>query len=304
MHALLLPALTVLFILLHVRAFGRAREAELYSTRIPGVDRTANFSVQVFFNSVCIAAAFTVLIALAVSQPAWLGPRANPLDAAYLARPDWYFLPFFRLSKLFPGEWTFVAGVIPVLLLLVFFLLPLIDRSAERHPFRRPIASTGALALVVAFAVLIVLAKRDDGAFLSTDEVQRLIAGTSDQAEREPALARATLDRQAAVARDFLAQPFQPHVSGAAVVARRTIPTPPPAFGQCVECHGDLGGNNGLIAPDLISIGDRYNKEQLSRLLVSPEAFNISGMASFGDDKMSRDERTGLIDYLISLAQK
>ncbi|MEA3244563.1 MAG: cytochrome b N-terminal domain-containing protein, partial [Gemmatimonadota bacterium] len=58
-----------------------------------------------------------VLLALAFGAP--LEPPADSTDTSYVPRPEWYFLPFFQLLKLFPGsmESTIAVGV-PLLLVL------------------------------------------------------------------------------------------------------------------------------------------------------------------------------------------
>jgi quinol-cytochrome oxidoreductase complex cytochrome b subunit len=45
-----------------------------------------------------------VLVALSYFVGAPLESRANPNDAAYTPRPEWYFLFLFQLLKYFPGK--------------------------------------------------------------------------------------------------------------------------------------------------------------------------------------------------------
>jgi ubiquinol-cytochrome c reductase cytochrome b subunit len=84
-----------------------------------------------------MAAVFASLVTLAALVPAHLDDVANPADAGYIPRPEWYFLSLFQLLKYFPGPLEPVATmVIPGLVAGFLLLLPFLDRGDERHPFR------------------------------------------------------------------------------------------------------------------------------------------------------------------------
>jgi cytochrome b-561 len=78
-----------------------------------------------------------------------------PSPGTPVMRPDWYFLPIYGFLKLIPGDLTFtilggkitpetIGGVIfPACLVLVFALIPFLDRAKEdqhfmENPLRRP----------------------------------------------------------------------------------------------------------------------------------------------------------------------
>ena len=115
-----------------------------------------------FKDAVVSLAVFLVLIALAYLVGAPLEERANPIDTTYTPRPEWYFLFLFQLLKYFPGKLE-VVGVflLPTLAVAVLFLLPLLDRSARRHPLARPLVTGGAALAVVAVVGLTVLSIRE-----------------------------------------------------------------------------------------------------------------------------------------------
>ena len=48
----------------------------------------------------------------AVNFPAHLDEIANPADASYVPRPEWYFLSLFELLKYFPGPFEPVATMV------------------------------------------------------------------------------------------------------------------------------------------------------------------------------------------------
>jgi quinol-cytochrome oxidoreductase complex cytochrome b subunit len=86
-----------------------------------------------------------VITAITVHIP--LGQPANPMVTPSRIKPDWYFLPIYQLLKYVPG-WVGVLGVGAFAAMIV--LLPLIDRSPERHPRRRKIMTTIGIVVIVA----------------------------------------------------------------------------------------------------------------------------------------------------------
>jgi quinol---cytochrome c reductase cytochrome c subunit, bacillus type len=100
-----------------------------------------------------------VIIVLAVVLGAELGPKADPTTTTYTPRPDWYFFFLFELLRVVkPPALVFMATVgIPTICLVLLLLLPFYDRGPQRHPLRRPIAMTAAVATVAAMTYLTVL---------------------------------------------------------------------------------------------------------------------------------------------------
>jgi menaquinol-cytochrome c reductase cytochrome b/c subunit len=100
-----------------------------------------------------------VIIAMSILLGAELGPKADPTTTTYTPRPEWYFFFLFELLRVVkPPELVFLATVgIPTLCLVLLLLLPFYDRNAERHPLRRPIATTAGVATVAVMAYLSVL---------------------------------------------------------------------------------------------------------------------------------------------------
>ncbi len=100
-----------------------------------------------------------VIIVSAILFGAELGPKADPTTTTYTPRPEWYFFFLFELLRVVkPPELVFMATIgIPTICLVLLLLLPFYDRGPERHPLRRPIAMTAAVATVAAMAYLTVL---------------------------------------------------------------------------------------------------------------------------------------------------
>jgi mono/diheme cytochrome c family protein len=103
-----------------------------------------------------------VLVALSYFIGAPLESRANPNDAAYTPRPEWYFLFLFQLLKYFPGQLE-VVGVflLPTAVILLLFVLPFLDRSPRRHPLARPVVSGVAILMVLGILGLSGLSVRE-----------------------------------------------------------------------------------------------------------------------------------------------
>jgi quinol-cytochrome oxidoreductase complex cytochrome b subunit len=100
------------------------------------------FPDALFKDAVVSLIIFLILVALAYFVGVPLEERANPADANYTPRPEWYFLFLFQLLKYFPGDYEIIGVVlIPTLAILGLFLLPFIDRSAKRHFLNRPIVT-------------------------------------------------------------------------------------------------------------------------------------------------------------------
>jgi len=136
-HVFLLPALLVVLIVSHIalmRKHGISGPIEAQAGPV-----VLFFPSHVMKDTVMIAAVFASLIAAAALFPAHLDEIANPTDANYIPRPEWYFLSLFQMLKYFPGPLEPVATmVIPGLAAGFLALLPFVDRADGRHPFRGP----------------------------------------------------------------------------------------------------------------------------------------------------------------------
>jgi quinol---cytochrome c reductase cytochrome c subunit, bacillus type len=117
------------------------------------------FPYAVAKDSAMAAIVLGVIILMAVVFGAELGPKADPTTTTYTPRPEWYFFFLFELLRVVkPPALVFMATIgIPTICLVLLLLLPFYDRGPERHPLRRPIAMTAALATVAAMTYLTVL---------------------------------------------------------------------------------------------------------------------------------------------------
>ena len=113
---------------------------------------------QVFEDVVGMLILFIVLAAAALFVPVPLEDVADPTNADYDPRPEWYFLFLFQLLKYFQGPFEIIGTfVIPTVGMLLLLFLPFLDRSERVVLWKRPIALTVTTLSVVAIVVLTIL---------------------------------------------------------------------------------------------------------------------------------------------------
>ncbi len=103
-------------------------------------------------------AALIIFLLLVGASLFWNEPHesvAIPTDTSYIPRPEWYFLFLFQVLKYFPGKLEPVAVVvIPGAAMLLLLLLPFLDRSRERRPWKRPFSTVAAAVAIIGIAFL------------------------------------------------------------------------------------------------------------------------------------------------------
>ena len=113
---------------------------------------------QVFEDVVGMLILFVILAAVALFVPVPLEDVADPTNADYDPRPEWYFLFLFQLLKYFQGPFEIIGTfVIPTVGMLLLLFLPFLDRSERAVLWKRPIALTVTSVCVVGIVVLTIL---------------------------------------------------------------------------------------------------------------------------------------------------
>src|SRR6202161_4716263 len=150
-HVFLIPACIFALVASHIFLFRKAggagpvnedpfhptQKAELFYPRQVLMDLSLTALLIIGLGLICFFA------------PMPLGPPANPADAQYVPRPEWYYLPIFQWLKYWHGSVAIIGVLlIPTLLALAVLALPFLDRSVERRPWKRP-AAMGAYAFVL-----------------------------------------------------------------------------------------------------------------------------------------------------------
>ena len=113
---------------------------------------------QVFEDVVGMLILFVVLACVALFVPVPLEDIADPTNADYDPRPEWYFLFLFQLLKYFQGPLEIIGTfVIPTVGMVLLLLLPFLDRNERAVLWKRPIALTVTSVSVVAIVGLTIL---------------------------------------------------------------------------------------------------------------------------------------------------
>jgi ubiquinol-cytochrome c reductase cytochrome b subunit len=241
-HVFLLPAAVIGLLVLHLYLVIRHGVSEPPVPGEPVDKKTYKERYERLLNRIGVpfwpdAAWKDVIFALAVGSvvlvlaiiigPPELGNRADPTIIQADPRPDWYFLWYFALLALLPTsieDW-FIIGF-PLLIGVLFFILPFVAPTGERSPRRRPWAVAVVALTALSIGILIRL---------------------GDRAPWSPVLQAASLP--AAVTTGLNAS--QAH--GAELFTQK----------GCLACH-QMGGEGGQRGPSLTTVGARLTREQLT----------------------------------------
>jgi len=284
-HILVVPAAIFGFVAMHVYLFRKAGAAGPISEHpvAPTLPAEPFYPKQVIVDGAFALLIIAILATMSHFMPFELGPRANPADAHYLPRPEWYYIPIFQWLKYWPGSLSFIGVVaIPSLVAFFFASLPFLDKRMERRPWKRPVAVTVYVFIFLALFGLGGLSYRSD--------------------HGDPGY-EAQLIAQAKATEEFMKEPFEAE-SPAAVVA---APAGDPLVAQgsksfaaqsCNACHGD-GGVGGPAGTALTGIHQRFDADHLATLLKSPTPKMTAGGMQPLD--LPGDEMKALVAYLGSL---
>ncbi len=337
-HVVWLPAALVVLVACHLYLM---RRHGISGPIRPRAGAPQPFHPYQLARDLAVVAAVAVLLALvAVRATPPLERAADPTDARYVPRPEWYFLALFQLLKYFPGRLEPIASlVIPGLALAVLALLPWLDRSPHRDPRRRPIVLVGAALAVGALATLTGLGWRDRPANdrpAAAGWSLRAIAGRAWVA----ASGCARCHGEAGVADDLAALPatrddewLAGHVPDPEVIApgvreapaaneRETaaivayvrrlrdgpLPPPPPPDVEAAAivfarfCIGchTIDGDGGTDGPDLSRIGREHDREWLVRWIRDPAAVKPDAEMPAFGRRLRAEQLEAIAAYLAS----
>lgn len=287
-HVFLIPACIFALVATHIFLFRKAGAAGPFTENPykPEQKPELFYPRQVLMDLSLTALLIIGLGFMAFFAPIQLGPPANPADAQYVPRPEWYYLPIFQWLKYWHGAASVVGIlVLPTVLVAAVIALPFLDRSIERRPWKRPVAM-GAYAFV--FFLLIALGLR-------SQYVDKHDPGVAQQ-----------LAKQKAEEAEYMRKPFEPELSSASLAAANvTLADPLAAKGKtifegqsCNACHGDAGVGTAA-APPLVGVAAKFNSAQLAELLKHPNAKMTAGGMPAVD--LPPDDLRALIAYLESL---
>ncbi len=287
-HVFLIPACIFALVASHIFLFRKAGAAGPFTENPfkPEQKPELFYPRQVLMDLSLTALLIIGLGLLAFFVPLQLGPPANPADARYIPRPEWYYLPIFQWLKYWHGAASLIGIlIIPTILAAAIVALPFLDRSVERRPWKRPVAM-GAYAFVL-FALL--------GLGLRSQYVDMHDPGVAQQ-----------LAKQKTEEEEYTRKPFEPELSSASLAAANVkLADPLAAKGKiifeaqsCNACHGD-GGVGTAAAPKLIGVGAKVNAQKIKALLRQPSAAMTQGGMTPSD--LKDEDLKLLIAYIESL---
>lgn len=286
LHAGLLPALLIGFLVLHIYVFRRHGITCPNPLHKPD---TTFWPDQVLKDAIACLAVLATVLFFAVRHGigpvggAELGAPADPAESYDAARPEWYFLFLFQFLKYFPGEpgsllnevlhalpgepELYGAMVVPGMVMGVLFLMPLVGRWKLGHRFN--IAFLFGLMLGIGYLTLQAL--NDDR---RNPDYQWAVRDAEMKAERVKELAEIQ-GISAAGAVKLLHD--DPKTTGAMLFARK-----------CASCHRYDGHDGvGRVAkekPTAADLGTFGTRDWLRGMLT-----DIAGEKHFGAIKNSPD---------------
>jgi ubiquinol-cytochrome c reductase cytochrome b subunit len=263
LHAGVLPGLIIVLIVGHIALFRRHGITAKKPYRKPDA---AFWPDQLLIDAVaCLAVIAAVMVLVVMNHGAELGPPADPSENFSAARPEWYFLFLFQFLKYFPGG-TEVLGAIlvPTVIMLVVFLMPIIGRGIKGHRFN------------VAFLfALLIGASALTWAAIAEDKRRPEITTAKENAQQ-------TAERVKALASQGIPQ------TGAITLLRNDPFTQGPKLfaKHCASCHrydGHDGTGLKLKEPATASDLKGFGSRQWLAGLLDPD--QISGRQYFGGTK-------------------
>ena len=150
---------------------------------------------QLFEDAVAILILFVILAAMAIFIPVPLEELADPTDASFDPRPEWYFLFLFQLLKYFEGPLEVVGTfVIPTVGFILLLFLPFLDKKEERTSLlKRPVALTVtclSVALIVLLTILGAIAPRLEPTPEQTPAVEQTVPSQGETQEESRRMGR------------------------------------------------------------------------------------------------------------------
>jgi len=339
-HVLLLPAALVVLVLAHLYLMRRHGISGPITPR-RGTP-TPFYPYHAIRDTLAVAAVFALLITLAATIRVPLDGMADPSDATYVPRPEWYFLSLFQLLKYFPGRLEPIATlVIPGAVVTLVALLPFLDRRPERHPARRVLVMLACGLLAAGAATLTFLGLKDSPAHPEPGTFGPLaIAGAEFAGDRRCVNCHRTGGAANPVRETRITKDHDwvlAHMRDPDTITPGSRKPPPGAMREsearsvisylqhvraggvapstvehkqgilvygawCASCH-IIDGEGVKNGPDLTRIGEKHDAKWLQSWISDPEAIDEKAdMPAFGD-RLSPDELRAVADFLAARKQ-
>jgi menaquinol-cytochrome c reductase cytochrome b/c subunit len=198
----------------------------------------------------------TGILALVMSDPAPLGYPADPTNTAFIPMPDWYFLFLYQLLKYpYTSDHYVIFGtlLVPGVAFGGLLLAPFLDTGKERRFYKRPIASSLMIVVLIAMGYL---------TYISWHHYEQELA------EKHIIPEHIKREEELKAAKGAPGGGAQKPGGGGAKTVAIVAPDDPGAEvfkkATCVACHGgELKGMPSSGIPALRGVGDKYSKDDI-----------------------------------------
>jgi ubiquinol-cytochrome c reductase cytochrome b subunit len=279
-HVILLPAAMAVLLAAHLYLVRRHGITPPWTrTGEAGQPEHSFFPLQAAKDSVAILVAMVVVFAMAGWIGAPLEAKADPTNASYVPRPDWYFLGLQHMLRIFQGKWQILGtAIIPGVSAVLLLVWPWLDRTNDRRLRSRPVALTfgtvcAATALGMTFAGY--AAVRDEERRMT--ELQAVPSSPISEPADDVPTSPADLVRDG---------------------ERLYVAT------KCDSCHGaDREELMPGLPPDLSYAGSKLREDWMRDYLVKPhriryQSDGVRPLLRMPDFLLSNDEARALAAYL------
>jgi ubiquinol-cytochrome c reductase cytochrome b subunit len=296
-HVFLLPACLIAFIVAHIYLMRRHG----ISGPIEPVEGPAKpfYPYHALKDTVAVALVFAALVALAVTVRAPLDAVADPTDATYVPRPEWYFLSLFQLLKYFPGPLEPVATQgVPGLVVGFLFLLPFLGKNGSRRLRDRPIVAAVFLIIGLGVTGLTVMGLRDTPGRSASEGWSPLAVAGSEFVKDERCV---TCHRDGGAASEVTSMPMLEdpdwllsHVRDPQIIAPG-LREPPPGGMSIGQAQSVLSYSKrvraGALTPPAMDAGDRTASVIIGRYCASCHMIDGEGSSGAPDLTYAGRER-------------
>jgi quinol-cytochrome oxidoreductase complex cytochrome b subunit/cytochrome c553 len=334
-HVLLLPAALVVLVVAHLYLMRRHGISGPITPRRGAP--TPFYPYHAIRDTLAVAAVFACLITFAATIRVPLDGMADPSDAKYVPRPEWYFLSLFQLLKYFPGRLEPVATmVIPGAVVTFVALLPFLDRRPERHPAKRRLVMAACGVLAAGAGTLTCLGLKDSPAHAEPGTFTPLaIAGAEFAADERCAVCHRTGGPANPVSETRITKDHQwvvAHIRDPDTIAPGSRKPPPGGmresqalsvisylqhlraggvapssaehkqgiivFGAwCANCH-IIDGEGVKTGPELTRIGEKRDAKWLQSWIADPEAIDQTADMPAFVDRLEPGELAAVANFL------
>jgi ubiquinol-cytochrome c reductase cytochrome b subunit len=336
-HVFLLPAALIGFVVAHL--FLMRRHGISGALKPVAGPAKPFYPYHALKDTLVGSVVFAVLLTFAIVFRAPLDPIADPTDAGYVPRPEWYFLSLFQLLKYFPGPLEPLATmVIPAVVVGLLLLLPFLDRRPDRHFLKRPLVTAGFAVIGLGIVALTYLGYKDTPAHADPSVWGPLPLAGQTFVQDNRCLTCHTAGGTAAVLEDIrirrdpewiIAHARDPEViapgsreapqggmsegmARAVLSYMKKVRVGAPApdvpeqtrnvsiiIGRYCANCHMIDGDGASSAPDLTRTGASRDREWLHQWITSPEDVDPFASMPAFGETLTAEEMTALVDYLV-----